>query len=208
MRACLEFYLVMSLKSTGTGFTKWTSSYTKQFTDALGSNTADPFVKLLPMRNLLAHNGRLSNTAASRLLQAHTMGFERLVAGLDFLTSESGVALIASPSGGTVRLLRGPAWHGEEFDPAKLPEGFRQVEPGLAPTGHTEGCIRSAPTTRLWRSLPHGQRPTPGAGRGSLTPLRTHGRARRDRIHDVGERRVEFTRSTNVGAAICQRLST
>jgi hypothetical protein len=122
-------------------------AYVSKFTTALGGgkrDPRDPLKKLLPMRNLLAHNGRISDEVVQKLLSAHAQRFEVLMAGLRFLSEEKGVTLVASPSKGPARLLRGPSDRGEKFDRSRLPEGFEQPGPDrmllITPNGTLDLC--------------------------------------------------------------------
>ena len=51
----------------------------------LGGNDSSPEHRIIPLRNLLAHQGRLSNKQASELLAKHRTSFYRLFQELDFL---------------------------------------------------------------------------------------------------------------------------
>jgi hypothetical protein len=103
--------------------------YVDKFASALGPNSGDRLKNLLPMRNHLAHNGRISDEEVTDLLSAHTQRFEYLMSELKFLSNEFGVALVASPSKGPARSLRGLSLPGEELDRSQLPEDFRQAGP-------------------------------------------------------------------------------
>lgn len=54
-------------------------AYVSKFSTDLGGGKGDPLRKLLPMRNLVAHGGRLSDDTVAQLLRAHTERFEALV---------------------------------------------------------------------------------------------------------------------------------
>jgi WD40 repeat protein len=104
-------------------------AYVKRFTAEFGGAKANALDKLLPMRNLLCHGGRISDEKVDQLLEAHTERFETLMLGLGFLSDDAGTSLIASPAIGPARLFQGPAPVGVEFDRSKLPEEFRQAGP-------------------------------------------------------------------------------
>lgn len=104
-------------------------AYVEVFANALGGSSGDPLTKLLPTRNLVAHGGRISEEMVKKLLAAHDDRFEELMHGLRFLSTDAAVALVASPSSGPARILRGVSGSGDEFDRARLPEGFRQAGP-------------------------------------------------------------------------------
>jgi len=120
------------------------AEYVRQFAEALGGANADPLRKLLPMRNVLAHGGRLSDEKVQELLTAHTERFQELMAGLEFLSEAAGVALVASPAEGPARLLRGLPPEYCEFDRSTLPEDFRQAGPDrmllVTPRGVLDLC--------------------------------------------------------------------
>ncbi|MBM3500950.1 MAG: NACHT domain-containing protein, partial [Armatimonadetes bacterium] len=118
--------------------------YVRRFGEALGGSGADPLQKLLPMRNVLAHGGRLSEEKIQEFLVAHTERFEALMAGLEFLSEEAGVALVASPAEGPARLLRGLPPEYPAFNRSSLPEDFRQAGPDrmllVTPNGVLDLC--------------------------------------------------------------------
>ncbi|MBM3498891.1 MAG: ATP-binding protein [Armatimonadetes bacterium] len=128
----------------GEGTVPGLAGYVRRFADALGGANADPLQELLPMRNALAHGGRLSETRVQEFLAAHAERFEELMAGLEFLSEEAGVALVASPAEGPARLLRGLPPEYPEFDRSTLPEGFRQAGPDrmllVTPNGVLDLC--------------------------------------------------------------------
>jgi len=104
-------------------------AYSRKFTAALGGNNKDPLQRLLPMRNLLAHAGRVSDEMVAQLLGAHQRRFEELIAELTFLTEDQGVTLVALPQKDPARLLRGASGSGESIDRSQLPEDLRQAGP-------------------------------------------------------------------------------
>jgi tetratricopeptide (TPR) repeat protein len=118
--------------------------FARKFVAALGAARDDPFQKLLPMRNLVAHNQRTTDQTVSKLLEAHTTSFENLVLHLAFLRDDAGITLIACPSTGPARLLRGLSAEGREFDRSQLPQEFRQFGPDrmllLTPKGPFDLC--------------------------------------------------------------------
>lgn len=90
----------------------------------LGSNEGDAERKIIPLRNLLAHQGRLSDTKAQRFLSLHQQPFESLLTGLAFL---SDFDLLACEADGRVVSLRGiPKMEGS-FPAAEPPAELRHL---------------------------------------------------------------------------------
>jgi len=118
--------------------------YAKKFTGELGGGKANPLEKLLPMRNELAHGGRISDDRVKEFLEAHTDRFDDLMNGLEFLSEDAEVALVASPAEEPALLLRGLPATKTEFDRSQLPEGFQQAGPDrmllVTPQGVLDLC--------------------------------------------------------------------
>ncbi len=119
-------------------------TYASEFVTSLGSGKGDPRKKLLPMRNLIAHGGRLSDKMVSELVEGHAKRFEALLSDLAFVSADSGVLLIASPSRGPACCLRGPSTISTPFDRTLLPEEFGQAGPErmllVTPAGVLDLC--------------------------------------------------------------------
>lgn len=60
----------------------------------LGGNDGSPEQQIIPLRNLLAHQGRLSDKQAAELLAQHQTGFGRLFQELDFLSDYDLIACV------------------------------------------------------------------------------------------------------------------
>ena len=103
--------------------------YIDKFAEELGVAKDGPLDKLLPMRNELAHSGRLSDDRVKEFLEAHAPRFEALMLGLAFLSADQGVQLVASPAQGPARVLCGWPSTGQEFNRAGLSAGFQQAGP-------------------------------------------------------------------------------
>jgi hypothetical protein len=71
---------------------------------ALGSGEDKPEEKLIALRNLIAHAGRLPDEKAQELLNAHRQRFESLVKELSFLADYD---LIACTKEGQIVWLKG-----------------------------------------------------------------------------------------------------
>jgi hypothetical protein len=95
--------------------------YVQKFATALGGGKADPLEKLLPMRNELAHGGRLSDERVKEFIDTHTERFEDLMNGLGFLSEDAGVMLVASPVKGPALLLRGVSTSATAFNRSQHP---------------------------------------------------------------------------------------
>jgi hypothetical protein len=110
----------------------------------LGGNKGDPLEKLLPMRNELAHGGRISDDRVRQFLHAHAGLFEALMGGLRLFSADVGVALVALPETGPARQFCGLTSLGEVFDGSALAEDFRQGGPDrmllVAPGGVLDLC--------------------------------------------------------------------
>ncbi len=102
--------------------------YINAFMRESGKSSGVATERLLPMRNLLAHGGRISDETVAELIKAHTKRFEKLMFDLKFLSEDAGVALVAGPAEGTPRLLRGLSVAGTEYDRLLIPEEFRQMD--------------------------------------------------------------------------------
>ena len=100
--------------------------YVNIFSRELGGGKEAALQKLLPMRNLLAHGGRISDEMVTQLLYAHAERFEQLMSGLTFLSEDAGIHLVALPAEGTARLLRGLAASDEPYNRSQLPTSFQQ----------------------------------------------------------------------------------
>jgi hypothetical protein len=118
--------------------------YAEKFILALGASKDNPAKKFLPMRNLLAHGGRLSDEMVGHYLKIHTESYEKLLAGLSFLSVEQGVKLVASPPSGPAWQLQGWPLVQTEFDRSLLPLEFQQAGPDrmllVTPKGVLDLC--------------------------------------------------------------------
>jgi hypothetical protein len=119
-------------------------SYAAKLITSLGSSKGDPHKQLLPMRNLIAHGGRLSDKKVRELIEAHADHFAALFSDMAFLSADHGVLLVASSSQGAARSFCGPSLVGAPFDRTLLPEEFRQAGPDrmllVTPTGVLDLC--------------------------------------------------------------------
>jgi tetratricopeptide (TPR) repeat protein len=79
---------------------------------ALGGGEDPPEEKLIALRNLLAHAGRLPDVQARKLREAHRKRFEALIRGMAFLTK---YALVARNREGRILRLKGLPDPGQVF---------------------------------------------------------------------------------------------
>ena len=90
----------------------------------IGKNDGDPESEILPLRNLLAHSGRLSDRAAADLLDHHRVYFEEKLDRLSFLTTYHLIATLGE--GGTPLSLRGlpigDEWSLPRLDRSDIPQ--------------------------------------------------------------------------------------
>jgi hypothetical protein len=140
-------------------------AYVKKLATALGSGSGDPFKELLPLRNLLViHSGRISDEMVAELLRAHTPGFEGLMSALTFLSDEAGIVLVALPSTGPARLLRGLSISGEGFDRLATAGGLPAGGTGPDAAAQSKRGIGSLSIACLRGSFPDREKPAPRTG--------------------------------------------
>jgi hypothetical protein len=88
---------------------------------ALGGGEDPPEEKLIALRNLLAHAGRLPDVQARKLREAHRERFEALIGGMAFLTEYD---LVACDREGRILWLKGPPDPGQAFPKFDGPRSF------------------------------------------------------------------------------------
>jgi tetratricopeptide (TPR) repeat protein len=94
----------------------------------LGSNSGEPAEQIIPLRNLLAHSGRLAEEDERRFVATHPRRFEELILSAAFFAD---VHVLGSPAPGQLFLLHGLPAPGSGFAPFPA----SALPAGLAPSG-------------------------------------------------------------------------